>query len=256
MGEENSFDVDQWRALAGVLFCVEGKWWNATSIAIRRNFGDINQQTKRGKSVMEIACRRGNLNVCKQLLSHPNLSLQDNAMYLTEAVSSGNIDILELLLADDRFDPSDGAALATACFSGSSDVIAVLLSDTRVDPSVNGNKALINACRNGHDEVVQLLLQDPRVDSSAQGNVGLLLACRIGHYKVVEMLLQHANVISPVAIHDCFARAIQYERLGVLEVLVNNPKTNHIYHIAEAFTEARRMKSKRVAHFLFPYCNL
>ena len=255
MGEENSFDIDQWRALAGILFCAKRHWWRATEIAIRRNFGDVNQITKLGKNVMSIACHRGHLDVCKQLLSHPKFIFQDQGRYLLEAVFSGNIDLLKLLLADDHFDPSDGAALSYACFLQAKKMVEVLLSDERVDPSMNSNKALINACRNGHAEIVGLLLRDPRVDSSAQGNIALHLACRNGHYKVVELLLQHANVISPGIIHDAFVRAMHYECFNVLKVLVHNPKTNHIDHIREAYYTAKFLELTQVALFLLPFCN-
>jgi len=47
LGEENVFDRDQHRALAGVLFCAEKGWWNAVLLAVRRGYGDMEKVSRK-----------------------------------------------------------------------------------------------------------------------------------------------------------------------------------------------------------------
>ena len=102
----------------------------------------------------------------------------------------GDIEIVELLLADPRVDPSanDNYAIELASQKGHDKVVELLLVDPRVDPSAYDNYAIRMASQNGHDKVVELLLADPRVDPSADNNYAIQLASQKGHDKVVELL--------------------------------------------------------------------
>src|SRR3972149_6208605 len=59
---------------------------------------------------------------------------------------------------------------------GDSEVVKLLLADPRVDPSANDNNATHEASKNGHEKVVKLLLAHPRVDPSADDNYAIRLA--------------------------------------------------------------------------------
>ena len=96
------FDVAQHRVLAGVLFCVRRNWERAAKLAFLRNAPDL--------------CVIGQ-------------------EVLTSAMSHSMVDIVELLIADPR-----------------------------VDPTAKNNNAIRMASRNGHTETVALLLADPRVE--------------------------------------------------------------------------------------------
>jgi hypothetical protein len=56
--------------------------------------------------------------------------------------------------------------LAIAVYYGHKEIVEMLLKDNRVDPSADGSCALRNASLNGHKEIVEILLKDNRVDSS------------------------------------------------------------------------------------------
>ncbi len=77
-------------------------------------------------------------------------------------------------------------ALILASKIGHPEVVKLLLADDRVDPSY---KAIIQASRYGHPEVVKLLLTDDRIDPSAQNNDAIMRASSEGNLKVVKLLL-------------------------------------------------------------------
>ena len=59
---------------------------------------------------------------------------------------------------------------------GRLEVVRLLIADPRVDPSAQNNKAIILAAGNGHLEVVNRLLLDSRVDPSDDSNCAIQLA--------------------------------------------------------------------------------
>ncbi|KAJ3329838.1 hypothetical protein HDU76_007032 [Blyttiomyces sp. JEL0837] len=68
---------------------------------------------------------------------------------------------------------NDNEAIRKASSYGRIDIVKILLQNDRVDPAANDHEAVIEASRNGHLEVVQLLLGDQRVDASAQNNTAI-----------------------------------------------------------------------------------
>src|SRR5215217_300964 len=64
-----------------------------------------------------------------------------------------------------EYTPNDIARiLKNASTTGHSEVVKMLLADERVDPSANNNSAIQGASMKGHLEIVELLLADERVD--------------------------------------------------------------------------------------------
>jgi hypothetical protein len=86
--------------------------------------------------------------------------LSSLGLSLKDACKNGhvNMDILNLLLADPRVDPSsqDSLALYNA---------VRLLQDPRVDPTAGNNRAIRLAVRQLDTAIVARLLQDPRVQN-------------------------------------------------------------------------------------------
>jgi ankyrin repeat protein len=60
--------------------------------------------------------------------------------------------------------------------NGHLEIVQLLLADDRVDPSANDNYPIRIALENGHLQIVQLLLADRRVDPSALDNYAVQLA--------------------------------------------------------------------------------
>ena len=83
---------------------------------------------------------------------------------------------------------SDSACLRDAARRGHTEVVALLLADGRAQPSAMRQLPLRMAASNGHAEVVALLLGDPRVDPTAEGGRAATLAALEGHKEVVRLL--------------------------------------------------------------------
>jgi hypothetical protein len=104
--------------------------------------------------------------------------------------------IVELLLADERVDPSARGnwSIRHASENGHVLVVRSLLKHSRVDPSARGNWSIQTASMNGHVSVVRSLLKDARVDPSVNDNWAIRIASRNGHTSVVKALLKDSRV--------------------------------------------------------------
>ena len=81
-----------------------------------------------------------------------------------EACKSDDISVIEIYIKDGG-DPSadNNAAIRWASHNGHVEVVKLLINDERVDPSIYNNAAIRWASIEGHTDVVRLLLQDARV---------------------------------------------------------------------------------------------
>jgi hypothetical protein len=77
---------------------------------------------------------------------------------------------------------------------GHLEVLPLLLADKRVDPSARDNEAVTLAAAQADPAVIQLLLSDPQVDPGAQENNAIKIACDCGHIRNAELLLQDEQV--------------------------------------------------------------
>jgi ankyrin repeat protein len=114
------------------------------------------------------ACKIGKVEIVKKLLKQPNINLSyDDGFAFQCAVYYGHDDIVKLLLADKRLDPTldNNFAICWASENPHSEkCIKLILEDGRIDPSENGNEPLYNACLKNNYDIVNILLQDQRVD--------------------------------------------------------------------------------------------
>jgi hypothetical protein len=88
---------------------------------------------------------------------------------LRRSSEDGHVDVVRLLLAYGRADPSAAKSRTIRGSSqhGHTEVVKLLLADGRADPASCDNEAIRVSKENGHADVVRLLEADPRVDSSA-----------------------------------------------------------------------------------------
>lgn len=135
-----------------------------------------------------------------------------------KASEKGHADVVKILLADKRVDPSAhyNDAIILAANNGHTKVVKVLLVDKRVDPAAQDNSAIGVASREGHIEVVKLLLADKRVDPAADNNYAIINAYLDGHIEVVKLLLEDKRV-NPTA-NDNFIMRMASGR-GQVEVI-------------------------------------
>lgn len=120
--------------------------------------------TEKTSELLFIKCVLKNVFVIvKRLLS--KITISHDSFVL--ACENGHMEVVRLLLQDERVDPSfdNNIAFTTACSYGNLDIVRLLLQHVRLDPS-DSNRALVLASAYGHVEVVRLLLQHERVDSS------------------------------------------------------------------------------------------
>lgn len=114
------------------------------------------------------------------------------------AIQVDNTEILKLLIHDEkkRFDPaaSSNHALMNAVLIGNMDILELLLADNRVDPGADNNTAIRIAASLGNTAAVSLLLAHPRVNPSAADNAAMFCALEEGNGEVVRLLLPHLKL--------------------------------------------------------------
>lgn len=140
------------------------------------------------------------------------------------ACSNNVTSLLSRLLLRDDIQPSSG--LRAAIFGGHADIVRMLLADHRVDPSADNNFAIRWACATGQFDIVKHLLEFPQVDPLACGQEALNTACAFGHDRIVQLLVRDWRVLEAgrpalvTAVH--FAHA--FRRVQVLRVLISDDK--------------------------------
>ena len=111
------------------------------------------------------SCRYGIISVVKNMISNGlDPSCWDN-YGIRIASNNGHLDVVKVLLKDERVDPSeyDNIAIRFTSENGHLDVVKELLKDKRVDPSDFNNDAIKMSSENNHLGVIKELLKDKRV---------------------------------------------------------------------------------------------
>ena len=136
-----------------------------------------------------------------------NLNAHNSQAFLS-AVRSRNTEIMDIFLADPRFNVAadDNAIIRhMARFTNDLDLFKRILKIPNVDPSAQYNDALMGAVINNRADVVKILLQDQRVLNGPNLQNALEWATRIGNIRTIRMLLQ-CDKIDPML----------FERLGMM----------------------------------------
>lgn len=139
-------------------------------------------------------------NTIKLLLDDPKINNYKElsgilSNYLLNCYDKYNIEIIKILLADPRIDPSFSYNLALRCAicHGDEKIVELLLNDPRVDPTTDDNYAFICACTSGHILIVNLFLNDKRIDPWVNDFAAIKAACEKNHSEIVKLLLKRAN---------------------------------------------------------------
>eukprot|EP00741_Cyanophora_paradoxa_P017675 tig00021013_g17070.t1 len=162
----------------------------------------VDAKTKRGATVLYIACQEGREAVARLLLERgadPALCDERGWHPLHAAADSGRTAIVKLLL--ERGAPVDAknnyAVTALYLAAQNSDVdVTRLLLEHGADPALcdeRGWHPLHAAAGNGHGAIVKLLLErGAPVDAKTNsGRTALHMACTLGHVDVARLLLEH-----------------------------------------------------------------
>eukprot|EP01118_Nematostelium_gracile_P006599 TRINITY_DN2121_c0_g5_i1.p1 TRINITY_DN2121_c0_g5~~TRINITY_DN2121_c0_g5_i1.p1 ORF type:complete len:393 (-),score=78.12 TRINITY_DN2121_c0_g5_i1:34-1167(-) len=184
---------------------------------------------------LQSAACGGHIEIVKRLLQHPKVNPnegchtfgnrdfdeKDIGVPLTLAIQNKDLDLVNLLLENEKVDPTvhNNEAIRMASERENVKILKRLLQDPRVDPSDFKNDAIKIASQYGNPEAVNIILQDPRVDPSDSDNKALCLAVR--SLKVVNRLLQDARVCVTVEVIEA---ACKYGTVDVLDRLLEVSK--------------------------------
>lgn len=146
---------------------------------------------------LRFASQNGHLEIVRLLINDERVDPSDlENLFLGSVAENGHLEICRLFLKDSRVDPSvdDNFALYSAAENGHLKVVRLLLNDERVDPSGDLNHAILKSSENGHLDVVRLLIEDERVDPSDCNDYAIRAAAQNGHYEIVKLLANDSRV--------------------------------------------------------------
>jgi len=94
-------------------------------------------------------------------------------------------------------DPSYGEnwAIIYVCNKGYIDILEILLGDERINPSINNNQCLFLGIINGFTHIVDRLIKDKRVNCSIDNNFALTTAIHHDKNDIVKLLISDSRVI-------------------------------------------------------------
>jgi ankyrin repeat protein len=194
-------------------------------------------------SLLQIAVESGNLEIVSLLLLDPRLNTPrlNTVPYHTDILVTpcinNDMDLLQLLLSDSRFNPDDSQCFREACARGRTAIVKLLVKDKRltlfgVDSSrimsmqqwnnYNNHQRGINAVfEKGYYDLVQFFLEDSRFQLSS----GLLsTACKSTSVNVVRCVLQDRRVQTPKD-WSCILREVCTSNLfDILEILLQDSR--------------------------------
>ncbi|OHW99193.1 ankyrin repeat domain-containing protein 52 [Colletotrichum incanum] len=189
---------------------------------------DPNENSKSGRSALEVACERGYLEVAQMLLgvgTSVNVTGYGGRTPLYTASMNGNLEVVKLVLdngADVTITNQYGwTPLNAASDGGHVKVVKLLLSKgAEIAIADEGGWTPVNsAATSGHLEVVKLLL-DKGADITTSNNHGwtpVNSAAKSGHVEVVKLLLSKGAEIA-IADKDGWTPLNSAARNGHLEI--------------------------------------
>ncbi|KAJ3081975.1 hypothetical protein HDU99_004018 [Rhizoclosmatium hyalinum] len=167
----------------------------------------------------------GRLNVFRLLYASPRV---DFGVYANKVIQNlciedeKDIDVLEMLLADERVDPraGDSAVLIKMTENCMTSAVKLLLKDGRVDAAAKNNTALQTAASLNQIEIVRLLLEQDCVDPLDGGSLCALDLSLLCHNETVAtILLEDRRVIERRKNFELTLDAFEMERMVLLDFL-------------------------------------
>jgi Ankyrin repeats (3 copies) len=153
-------------------------------------------------------------------------SLEKCTEALKWACRNGLFDIVRMLLADPRVDPSACNAIAWASENGNAATVKLLLANPRVDPSASNQEAIRWASGRGHTEIIRMLLADPRIDPSVDNQYALRRASIRGQIDIARMLLADSRVDPSARNQDAIYWASKNGHTEIVRILLADPRVD------------------------------
>lgn len=168
---------------------------------------------------LKSACRLGQAEVARSILAlYPGPFGPRSTLLLQEAVKGGRIDVVQVLLADRRFDPSDsGNKLVLRALSlGDDAMLQLLLDDGHVDPHRPRGDVLFAALSGSDDGILEMVRLHPKVSLGPRSAKWLRYFAKKGAIYRLYRLLDDPDA-NPAA--DEYSALIEAARAGHTEVL-------------------------------------
>jgi Ankyrin repeats (3 copies) len=158
-----------------------------------------------------LACQVGDTKTVKSLLTKVDPS-DNNNKAIRLASENGHVEVVCLLLTDQRVDPSDhhNYAIRVACKKNYIDVVRLLLTDPRVDPTAFRNIVIRRASERGCVEIAKLLMADWRVNPNGEKEIRIEVGDDDENY---ELIVMFENPDAVCIVENGYAEFIQDEEL-------------------------------------------
>ena len=172
----------------------------AVKTGVKANRGVVNMRNEKGYTALYVACRWGQLETVKYLISAgSDKELRDEQGITPVFLASGmgHLEIVRILLSQgadkDKVDNRGATPLFIASQEGYLEIVRILLSegDDKDKACHNETTPLFIASQQGHLEIVRLLLSVGADKDKANHNetTPLYVASQKGHLEIVQLLL-------------------------------------------------------------------
>eukprot|EP01117_Protostelium_nocturnum_P007144 TRINITY_DN2561_c0_g2_i1.p1 TRINITY_DN2561_c0_g2~~TRINITY_DN2561_c0_g2_i1.p1 ORF type:complete len:355 (-),score=128.26 TRINITY_DN2561_c0_g2_i1:78-1094(-) len=113
-----------------------------------------------------LAIERGKPEIVKALIESGRVdpSFNFNEPIRLSSFAKNGVETMRVLLTHPRVDPTaNDIPLSNPCFDGNEEMVKLLLADPRINPSSADNRALRNAIKGNHQNIVKILLAHPKI---------------------------------------------------------------------------------------------
>ena len=110
------------------------------------------------------------------------------------AVFKEQIELVKVLLEDERVQKNVGWSFRIACVKGNVEMVKLLWKFA--SPCSKRNYCLVHAAEGGDTKIVRMLLDDPRTFPSCRKNMPLARAMEFGRTEVAKMILNHPRTLN------------------------------------------------------------
>ena len=179
-------------------------------------------------TALEIACRKQNVELVQILLADPRVDPTEpytEILYLNSRTGM-NEQIERLLRANSRFDPNlvfDTIKKKTPSKTWNprkkESVIELLFSDSRFNLYADNDAAVIYATEHGYTDLVRKIIQDPMIMHGSNMDAVMQEALRHNHQDIVQMLLSETLLYDNI---DVFGWALFTPYVQMQKFIVDN----------------------------------
>lgn len=177
---------------------------------------------------------------------------------LNAAVNENNIDILKILLEDNRFEPQakDYRPIMTASAYGRLNMLLLLLNDKRVNYEEVIYDAVELAIKNNHEEILEYFLKEKNLNIFKHKPEILSTVLERDNKEsrnMAEMLIDNQYFNPSKNYDDDLAFAISLRNMFVINKLMEHPLTNPSRYNNELIKEAYKKNDEELLELLFQH---